>query len=474
MGKAVNVRSRFAPSPTGALHVGGARTALFNWLFSKKANGTFVLRLEDTDLERSSLDYEEGLIADLAWLGLVFDEGPHIERKADDRGPYRQSERGSIYKDYLARLIDGGFAYNCYCTEDRLAELRRAQVARGTAPGYDGLCRELKSAPEGAGKPVVRFQVANKDVSFTDGLHGECTFDAALIGDFIIEDSKGQASFLFASALDDSLMEITNVIRGDDHMSNTARQILLLEALGLELPAYTHIPLVLGTNRKPLSKRNESASLESLNEEGFLPIAVVNAIARLGWSPKNSRLMDLNEMTEAFNLNALSKSAAIFDIMRLRSFNKEALRASGADSLLELVSPWFNSAESEWLVQAISFVKDDAETIKDIVRLISPLTGAMTITPEAEAILNSPEAIEVVRPLAKEIEGAKELNDKSYKNIINVLKKETGRAGKALFMPIRAVLTGCTSGIELNKVMILLGKDNALERIKTVLENRGE
>ncbi|MEE9542248.1 MAG: hypothetical protein V3V95_00510, partial [Thermodesulfobacteriota bacterium] len=177
---------------------------------------------------------------------------------------------------------------------------------------------------------------------------------------------------------------------------------------------------------------------------------------------------------EAFNLNALSKSAAIFDIMRLRSFNKEALRASGADSLLELVSPWFNSAESEWLVQAISFVKDDAETIKDIVRLISPLMGAMTITPEAEAILNSSEAIEVVRPLAKEIEGAKELNDKSYKNIINVLKKETGRAGKALFMPIRAALTGCASGIELNKVMILLGKDNALERIKTVLENRGD
>jgi nondiscriminating glutamyl-tRNA synthetase len=470
LGKAVNHRTRFAPSPTGPLHIGGARTALFNWLYAKKTNGSFVLRIEDTDRERSSKVHEERLIDDLAWLGLFFDEGPHIE-DTGDFGPYRQSERRAIYKEHIAKLLDGGTAYRCYCTEERLKELREAQKSAGTAPGYDGLCRGLKSAPEGI-EPVVRFQVANKPVSFIDGLHGEMSFDATLIGDFIIEDSRGATSFLFASALDDSLMEITEVIRGDDHMSNTPRQILVLEALGLNIPAYTHIPLVLDTDRKPLSKRIESAALSSLKEEGNLAIAILNAAARLGWAPKEQGLMTSAEMTEAFSLKNLSKSAAVFDLSRLKSFNKEALRASEAEALLPMVSPWFKKAEKAWLTLAISFVKDDAESVKDIVRLISPLMGAMTITPEAEALLGTPETSRIVDLLAKEVEGTGELDDNSYKNIINVIKEETGFKGKALFMPIRVALTGCVSGIELNKVMILLGRDNALERIETTRRRR--
>ena len=467
------VRTRFAPSPTGPLHAGSARTALFNWLFARGANGAFVLRIEDTDTERSSRTYEEALIADLAWLGLAFDEGPHIAafagfNKDGGHGPYRQSERAGIYKDYITRLLESKAAYRCYCSEDRLKTLRNEQVHAGTAPGYDGKCRELKNAPKGT-RPVVRFHVADRVVSFVDGLHGECTFDAALINDFIIEDSIGSASFLFARALDDCLLEITDVIRGDDHLSNTTRQILLLEALGLNIPAYTHIPLVLGPDRKPLSKRNESAALDSLKEEGFLPIAVLNTIARLGWAPKEDGLMTLLEMTKAFSLKTLSKSAAIFDIKRLISFNKKALRASGPEELLNSVSPWFDGVESAWLSRAIALVKDDAETIKDIVRLISPLTGSMTVTPEAQALLSDPEVILVIGLLAKEIEGARELNDESYKIIINALKEKSGKAGKALFMPIRAALTGCTSGIELNKVMLLLGRDNALERISVVM-----
>ncbi len=474
------VRTRFAPSPTGELHVGGARTALFNSLFAKKAGGVVVLRIEDTDTLRSKREYEERLIADLAWLGITFDEGPHIAGKLDGIGPYRQSERGGIYNEYAGKLLANNAAYRCYCTEERLKELREAQTKAGVAPGYDGACRELGEAP-GATESVVRFHIPDREVKFLDGLRGERVFDASLMGDFIIMDSKGGASFLFASAIDDSLMGITDVIRGDDHISNTPRQILLLEALGLNVPVYTHIPLILATDRKPLSKRERSASLDSLRREGFLPEAVLNAIARLGWAPSKGAgqrgvkgakdvLMTLEEMTEAFSLDSLSRSAAVFDLKRLKRFNKDALREADSAVLLEMISPRFKKIDKEWLLDAIGLVKEEAETTKDIEGLISPLMGVLTITPEAENSLNEAGAKEVIKALADEIGKREKLDQAAYLDIIEALKRKTGKAGKALFMPIRAALTGSTSGIELNKVMILLGKERALERATAAIK----
>lgn len=476
-------RTRFAPSPTGELHVGGARTALFNSLFAKNAGGVVVLRIEDTDTLRSKREYEERLIAGLAWLGITFDEGPHV---GDDKGygPYRQSERGEIYKEYVSKLLNSNAAYRCYCTQERLKELRKTQVKAGIAPGYDGACRELKEAPETT-ESVVRFHVPGREVKFGDGLRGERVFDASLMGDFIIMDSKGGASFLFASALDDSLMGITDVIRGDDHISNTPRQILLLEALGLNVPAYTHIPLILATDRKPLSKRVMSASLDSLRREGFLPEAVLNAIARLGWAPgkgagkrgkkgEKDTLMTLEEFARVFSLDTLSKSAAIFDLKRLKRFNKDAISKADPEVLADSIRPLFKDVDNKWLSLAVDFVKDEVETTKDIEGLISPLMGELNISPEAENFLKEAGAMEVVKALHDDIEKRERLDQAAYSDVIEALKKKTGKAGKALFMPIRAALTGCSTGIELNKVMILLGKERALERISAALKIRGE
>ncbi|MBE9531341.1 MAG: glutamate--tRNA ligase, partial [Proteobacteria bacterium] len=454
------VRTRFAPSPTGELHVGGARTALFNWLLAKKTGGAVVLRVEDTDKERSKVEFESAFISGLSWLGVDFDEGPHT---GGEFGPYRQSERTAIYKEYVGKLLDTGAAYRCYCTKERLSELRAGQVKGGIAPGYDGLCRQLKEAPEKEVDFVIRFHVKGKEVRFIDGLRGERVFDAALISDFIIMNSKGDAAFLFASALDDALMEITDVIRGDDHISNTPGQILLLEALGLKAPAYTHIPLILGADRKPLSKRTQSASLESLKRDGFLPEAVLNTIARLGWAPhKGARhkgekdaLLTLEELTGLFDLEVLSKSASVFDLKRLKRFNKDALGKADPELLLDSISSWFKKIDRQWLLIAITLVKEEAESTKDIVRLLSPLIGVLTITSEASKILTEPQAVDVVKALADEIKASEKLDQQAYLDIIDALKKKTERTGKALFMPVRAALTGCTSGIELSKVMRL-------------------
>ena len=406
--------------------MGGARTALFNWLFAKKAGGVIVLRVEDTDKARSRPEFEKALIRDLSWLGIEFDEGPHKDSPKGKFGPYRQSERTKIYKEFIGKLLEMGAAYRCYCTKDRLDELRKNQVTRGVAPGYDGACRELREAPSTGSKgSVVRFHVENKEVKFVDGLRGERLFDAALISDFIIEDSEESATFLFASALDDSLMEITHVIRGDDHISNTPRQILLLEALGLKVPAYTHIPLILDTDRKPLSKRVGSASLDSLREDGFLPEALINTIARLGWAPgkragqkgakgDKDTLLSLAELAGLFSLGALSKSAAVFDVKRLKRFNKDALRAADPASLLETVSPWFKKVDAQWLLVAIALVKEEAETIKDIASLISPLMGALTVTPDAEKFLNEPGALDVVKVLSALVEEKDKLDQAAY------------------------------------------------------------
>ncbi|MDO8426993.1 MAG: glutamate--tRNA ligase [Deltaproteobacteria bacterium] len=454
-------RTRFAPSPTGNLHIGNARTALFNWLFARRMGGDFVLRIEDTDIERSSLSFEASILEDLKWLMLNWDEGPDIGGKW---GPYRQSERLGLYRELVDKLSGNGVAYNCYCTKVRLEELKKSQLASGIPPRYDNRCRGIKAgeAPKGA-SPAIRFKVPPKDVSFADGVHGEVIFDSKSFGDFVIMGSDGAASYNFAVVADDALMGITDVIRGDDHLSNTPRQILLFEALGFKPPRFSHIPLVLGHDRLPLGKRDLSASLRSLREEGYLPEAVLNSIARLGWSPGEG-FLSLDDAARLFDIGRLSRSPSVFDPSTLKRYNKMAINNLSHEELFRLMG----LTADEELKRALEAVKPNAETIGGLKRLIGPFTGELSLTEDARSLLSEPYSKEVVKAFFKEAEGADTLDETNYLNIMNGVKRATGEKGKRLYMPIRAALTGQAEGIELVTILKLLGRDKVIERLKKI------
>lgn len=467
----MTVRTRFAPSPTGYLHVGGARTALFNWLFARASAGRFVLRIEDTDRVRSKRAYEESIIEDLKWLGFSWDEGPDV---GGPNGPYRQSERGAGYLDYARRLLSEGLAYRCYCTKERLRELKAGQVKAGMPPRYDGKCRGLKEAPGGV-RPVIRFEVpegAEGVVEFTDRVHGPVSIDVLKAGgDFIIIDSDESPSYNFSVVVDDALMGITHVIRGDDHLPNTPGQILLIRALGFPPPEYMHVPLVVAPDRTPLGKRHAGTTLRELRDEGYLPEAVLNAMARLGWSPGDGGdggdgFFGLEEMVKAFKPERLGRSPSVFDIERLKGFNKEAMGRAGSERLLELVSPYFEGADKKWLARAVEEVRGGCVTVKDIPALLAPFFE-YELTGEAKSVLAEPHACEVLRALKEELERVDTLDNAAYRAVIENLKKRTGEKGKRLLMPVRAALTGRTEGVELEKVFTLLGKDRALERLSS-------
>lgn len=459
-----HVRTRFAPSPTGHLHVGNARTALFNSLFALQKSGSFILRIEDTDRERSKKEFESSIIEDLKWLGLEWDEGPD---RVGSKGPYRQSERLGVYRDLAERLVGEGSAYRCYCSKERLEELKKNQLKAGLPPRYDGRCRELKARPEGI-VPAVRFRVVARKVAFKDGVHGDVSFDTSAFGDFVLIGSDGIASYNFAAVVDDALMEITDIIRGEDHLPNTPRQILLFESLGFKAPSFSHIPLVLSPQRVPLSKRDPSSSLKELKEKGYTPEAVVNAIARLGWHPGED-LLSIKELTELFRIEDLSKSPSIFDMDRLKSYNKLSIGRSGTIRLLSLLSDSIKGllADPE---EAIETVRANAETLRDFEGLLAPFRPQFPITAEASAALKEPHARHVISAFLEEAEQAEKLDAEWYRSSIESVKRKTGEKGKRLFMPIRAALTGRTEGIELAGILKLLGKGNAIKRLKDAVK----
>lgn len=468
------IRTRFAPSPTGYLHLGNARTALFNRLFAGQHGGKFILRIEDTDTARSTKAFEESIMEDLHWLGIDWDEGPDHE---GDFGPYRQSERVNVYNDYVHRLIVEDKAYPCYCTRDRLEELRQKQVRAGWPPKYDGRCRTLskEERPKDI-KPVIRFKSPEKIVAFEDKVHKNVSFDSKVFGDFIIVGSDGIAAYNFAVVIDDALMEITHVIRGEDHLSNTPRQILLFEALGFSVPQYAHTPLILGHDRTPLSKRHGAASVKELRESGFLPEAITNHLCHLGFSP-GKEFLTYKEAVELFSLERLSKSPAIFDMERLKTFNRAYIEKADTGRLVSLVKPYWGQIlnlspedkkdiSGEWLKNAVDAAKGEAVTLKDIPDILLPFLQEPCLDEDAKKILNEPYATVILKSLSEEIEKADDLNADAYKEIMTLVKQKTGENGKRLFMPIRAALTGRLKGLELEKVFALLGKKGVLERIK--------
>jgi nondiscriminating glutamyl-tRNA synthetase len=470
-------RVRFAPSPTGELHVGNARTALFNWMFARHHGGNFILRIEDTDEFRSALSYQVNLLNDLTWLGLDWDEGP---QKEGDYGPYKQSERLDIYARHLQQLMAADLVYPCYCTEEELEEERQALILSKRMPRYMGKCRKLspqeRKQREAAGrKPSFRFKVPDITIQFNDLIRGEMKFEGTAIGDFIIVRSNGMPAYNFAAVIDDHLMGISHVIRGEDHLSNTALQIMLYRAFSFAPPTFAHHSLILGRDRAKLSKRHGSVSVGEFRKQGILPEALMNYLGLLGSSFTEGReVLSREEMITAFSLERASKSGAIFDEEKLHWLNAIYIRNCPAENLLERLKPFLEQAGYEtdaldpaWFNGVVDLIKNDLTTLSAIgTHLDIFFADKYTISADARQMLEKESALPVLQAFAGYLQTGTTAMQEIYPAAIKYTKEKTGVKGKDLFLPLRAALTGKLHGPELDKVFALLGRDNALNRLK--------
>jgi glutamyl-tRNA synthetase len=464
------MRVRFAPSPTGQLHVGNARTALFNWLLARGTGGAFVLRIEDTDVERSTLESEAAIVDDLRWLGLDWDEGPEAGGAA---GPYRQSERLHLYGSYAQELLAVDKAYYCFCSLEQLQAERRDALAAGRPARYAGTCRRLtRSQAEArlaAGeKPAIRFRVPDdRDVVFDDAVRGEVRFHSDVIGDPIIVRSDGTPAYNFAVVVDDALMAISHVIRGEDHISNTPRQILLYEALGFAPPIFAHLALVMGPDHTPLSKRHGATSVAEFRGKGYLPEALVNYLALIGWSPGGGEeLVPVEELARRFSLGKVGLSAGVFDEEKLAWVNRHYLKMAGSDRLAALSVRFFRSAGVEmtptppglaFLAAVLPIASESVDRLDQVPPRLGFLfdydpRNALGL-PGVQEEMASGAARAVARALADELAQAPRLDRERFRAVANQVKARTGQKGKALFHPIRVVLTGHAAGPELDLVV---------------------
>jgi len=461
------VRVRFAPSPTGQLHVGNARTALFNWLLARGQGGTFILRIEDTDVERSTRESETAILRDLRWLGLDWDEGPDVDGR---HGPYRQSERLHLYQSYAAELMNAGRAYHCFCSTTQLDVERQEALASGRPAHYAGTCRRLSkeqaAARVAAGeRPAIRFRVPDgRDVTFTDIVRGDVRFQADVIGDPVIVRADGYPAYNFAVVVDDALMEVTHVIRGEDHISNTPRQLLLYEALGFTPPSFAHLSMVLGPDHAPLSKRHGATSVSEFRSKGYLPEALVNYLALIGWSPGgNDELLPIDELARRFSLEHVGHSAGVFDEEKLAWANRHYLKLADPVRLAELSVPYFAASGVpiapsglglEFLVSAMPMVSASVDRLEQVPGRLAFLfdydPARALRDPQTAAEMQEPAARAVVSALAEELAGAPRLDREKFRDVANRVKVRTSQKGKALFHPIRVVLTGRAEGPELD------------------------
>lgn len=465
------VRVRFAPSPTGSLHVGNARTALFNWLFARHHGGAFVLRIEDTDVERSEQRYETQLLEDLQWFGLDWDEGPD---KGGAFAPYRQSERQDSYARYATQLIDQSRAYHCFCSAEQLEAERQADLKAGRQPKYSGRCRKLQREEAArritAGETAsLRLKIEASAFTWHDLVHGPTTFSSEVIGDPILVRSDGHPAYNYAVVIDDHLMEITHAIRGDDHISNTPRQLALYQAFGWEPPQFAHLSTILGPDRARLSKRHGATSLESFRELGILPEALRNYLALLGWSPADgvTEILSLEEMKSQFSLDHITKSPAVFDLEKLNWLNRHYLKESPPARLAELGLPFLaragyltepaNPALLHWIENVINAVLKNLDTLSqlpDATRLIFNYDAASAIQgEETRHVVEEAASREVLAAFIPKVLVEGEITYERFREIAKIVQKETGKKGKDLFHPIRVALTGAVSGPELEKLI---------------------
>ena len=473
------VRVRFAPSPTGLLHIGNARTALYNKLFALNNDGTFILRVEDTDVARHDPAAEASIMEDLHWMGLTWDEGPDTE---GDHGPYRQSERTEIYQEHAQRLLQEKKAYPCYCTPEELTQMREGLLAKGERPRYLGTCRGLspqqaRDLKKEGRKPSLRFVVPEGATVVHDIIHGKKVFANELLEDFVIMRSDNRPAYNFAAVVDDALMAVTHVIRGEDHLLNTPRQILLYEALGFTLPRFAHHPLMVAPEGERLSKRYGATSVRAYRTEGFLPQAVANYLALLGGGISGGdEVIAWEEMVKRFSLEGIARSPAAFDIGKLRWVNRGHLRAMSGEEILRHARPFIQDlplkgVSDEWLARVMDAIKDNVETLAEIKGYLPIfLPEEFSVDDEARAVLAEDGALEAVKAMEAVVKDLSEVNEEAFAYIVTELKKQTGFKGKKLFAPLRAALTGRAEGPELKNLIPLLGKQVILERLAQVLK----
>lgn len=460
--------TRFAPSPTGLLHLGNARTALLNYLAARKSGGRFILRVEDTDETRSSDDFMRELFADLRWLGIDWDEGPDVG------GPhkiYRQQQRRAIYEEWLAKLDAAGLTYPCFCTPTELSIARKAQLAAGRPPRYAGTCRNLTQAQREErlvrGQPAaLRFRVPEGEVvTFNDLVHGEQRFATDDIGDFIIRRTDGSTAFFFSNAIDDALMSVTLVLRGDDHLTNTPRQMLILKALSLRIPQYAHVALLLGMDGAPLSKRHGDLSLQDLRKRGYLPSAVRNHLVRLGHSCVTDGWLDDKAIVADFDLGRLGRAAARFDDTQLRHWQKEAVAHLSDEQFLDWVRPHLpGGLDDRQLALFCNAVRHNVEFPADAARWSNVVFGKLG---RSEVSL---ETMGAIRDAGAEFfaaaTNALARENVDFKQAVREIGQATGRKGPALYMPIRAALTGATHGPELAPLLALIPVEEVRARLE--------
>jgi nondiscriminating glutamyl-tRNA synthetase len=481
------VRVRFAPSPTGHLHIGGARSALFNYLFARNQGGKFIVRIEDTDQARNVETAQEKLLESMKWLGIEWDESVDV---GGEFGPYRCMDRIDIYENYLKQLIDSGKAYYCYMTEEESEKEREEQLARGETPKYSGRDRHLtaqqRAAYEEAGKkPVVRFLVPEgQEVVVDDAIRGRVSFETDGIGDFIIARRDGVPMYNFAVVIDDHLMEISHVIRGEEHLSNAPRQVLLYEAFGWETPKFAHASLILNQDRQKMSKRDESIIqfVEQYRDLGYSSAALVNFLALLGWSPVGEEeIFTKEELIEQFSLERVSKAPAVFDTQKLEWMNNQYMKKAPADQVVELALPHLISSgklpvemseqQLAWARDLILLHQEKMSYGAEIVELTELFFKAeIEYNEEAKAVLNEEQVPAVIQEFKIQLETLSTFTAEDIKAATKATQKATGQKGKQLFMPIRVATTGQTHGPDLPQAISLLGKDIVLGRLQMLLK----
>lgn len=481
------VRVRYAPSPTGHLHIGNARTALFNYLFARNLGGKFIIRIEDTDVKRNVAGGEESQLKYLKWLGMDWDESVDV---GGEYGPYRQTERLDLYRIYWQDLLDRGLAYRCYCTEEELEAEREEQTARGETPHYSGkhrnLTEEQRVAFEEEGRVAsIRFLVPeDRTFTFDDIVKGSISFTTKDMGDFVIVKKDGIPTYNFAVAVDDHLMDITHVLRGEDHISNTPRQLMIYEALDWTPPLFGHMTLIVGDNHKKLSKRDESVIqfIEQYDDLGYLPEAMLNFISLLGWSPEGEEeIFSKEELISIFTADRLSKSPAVFDKNKLAHLNNHYIKLADPKRITALAIPHLQQAgrlpaelseeQQAWTESLVALYQEQMTSASDIVELSELFFRShLELETEGSLVLAESSVFEVLSAFLAKVEACEEFTASNMAVLIKEVQKETGHKGKALFMPIRVALTGQTHGRDLNATIALLGRSRVIERLKSQIK----
>ncbi|MDO8490003.1 MAG: glutamate--tRNA ligase [bacterium] len=489
----MTVRTRLAPSPTGFLHIGTARTALFNYLFAKHHGGQFILRVEDTDVERSTKEFEKDILDGLSWLGMQWDEGPGV---GGPYGPYHQSERIDIYEKYLRDLFDRGLLYNCYCTKDILEAEREVQILSRQAPRYNGKCRSLSEeecvAKKASGAPsTLRYKIEPKIFTVTDLIRGELTFDTAILDDFIVAKDFRTPLYNFAVVVDDYLMNITHVIRGEEHISNIPKQVIIDEALGFPVPQFAHLSLILNADRTKLSKRQNKVSLLEYREEGYLPEALINFISLLGWNPGGEReLYVLDELAKLFDLEHIHKAGAIFDVRKLEWFNNHYIRERNIDDIVDLVVPilvrdgFIQLSADLWYTVVETGERIERDYLRAIIRLererlkklseISEHTALFfknVVTFDPSMLLwktmtkeQAKESLTFSHAILSTLDSTEFTPSELEKLLKDALAGE-GRANGEVLWPLRVALTGMKASPTPFEIASILGKEKTLQRI---------